>query len=181
MQELNLGMTIQDIISRFNRNRVGSKPAVFLSFLPAITQVPWRDRTLDEFIRYFVYESLISSDPEAPVEISVRRRTALKDLTAFLGIQPSYWVQIRLNGRGLTIRPQTIEDLFAEVGYRCDEWVGSESTTERLGIFASFDAPRQTMVFSTSTIRGRQRFDLLLPITEPTHMPVQLNQSPSLC
>lgn len=44
-------------------------------------------------------------------------------------------VELRISGRGLKIGEQSVEDLFAEVGYRCEEWVGIERSDARLGIW----------------------------------------------
>ena len=102
----------------------------------------------------------------AAVEISLRRRSLLKDLTAFVGLQPSYWVQLRISGRGLKIVEQIIEDLFAEVGYRCEEWVGVEGSDARLGIFGTIDVPNKKMVFCLESTRHRLRCDLLVPVND---------------
>jgi hypothetical protein len=56
-------------------------------------------------------------------------------------------VQLRIAGRGLKLREQTIEDLFAEVGYRFEEWVGIQGSDARLGIFGTIDSPNVKMVF----------------------------------
>ena len=100
MERIDLGTIIQDSISKFSQNRIGAKPSVFVTLSPALTQVPWKDRTLKEFLRFFLYEALLTSDPDAPVEITLRRRFLLADLKAFVGVQPSYWVQVRISGRG---------------------------------------------------------------------------------
>ena len=96
MEQVNLGSVIEKSIARFSRNRIGDKPPVFVALTPALTQVPWKDRTLREFLQFFLYESFLTSHPDAAIEISLRRRMLLKDLTAFVGIQPSYWVQVRI-------------------------------------------------------------------------------------
>lgn len=95
MEQVNLGSVIEKSIARFNRNRIGDKPPVFVALTPALMQVPWKDRTLREFLQFFLYESLLTSHPDAAIEISLRRRLLLKELTAFVRIQPSYWVQVR--------------------------------------------------------------------------------------
>jgi hypothetical protein len=155
MERIDLGTIIQDSISKFNQNRIGDKPSVFVTLSPALTQVPWKDRTLKEFLRFFLYEALLTSDPDAPVEITLRRRFLLADLKAFVGVEPSYWVQVRISGRGLRIAENLVEDLFTEVGYRCEEWVGIDGSEARLGIFGSIDAPRLKMVFCIETKRHK--------------------------
>ena len=129
MEQVNLGSVIEQAITRSSQNRLGEKPPVFVALAPVLPKIPWRDAALRRFLQSFLYESLLTSDANAVVEISLRRRSLLKDLTAFVGVQPSYWVQLRISGRGLKIAEQTIEDLFAEVGYRCEEWSASRAPT----------------------------------------------------
>ena len=164
MEQVNLGSVIEQAISKVTRNRIGEKPPVFVTLSPALTQVPWKDSALKQFLQFFLYESLLTSDGNAAIDISLRRRSLLKDLTKFLGIDPSYWVQLRISGRGLKICEPLIEDLFAEVGYRCEEWVGMSGSSARLGIFGAVDAPRSKMVFCLESARHRLRCDLLVPV-----------------
>jgi len=165
MQQVNLGSVIEQAITRSSQNRLGEKPPVFVALAPVLPQAPWRDTALRRFLQSFIYESLLTSDASAAaVEISLRRRSLLKDLTAFVGVQPSYWVQLRIAGSGLRVREQTIEDLFAEVGYRCEEWVGIQGSDARLGIFGTIDTPNVKMVFCCESTRHRFRCDLLLPV-----------------
>ena len=170
MQRVNLGSVIEQAITRVTRNRIGEKPPVFVTLSPALTDVPWKDSSLKQFLQYFLYESLLTSDPSSAIEIALRRRSLLKDLTAFVGIQPSYWVQLRISGRGLKIAERPIEELFAEVGYRCEEWVGMDASNARLGIFGAIDTPKLKMVFCLELTRQRQKCDLLLPVHD--HHPV---------
>jgi hypothetical protein len=170
MERVNLGSVIEQAITRVTRNRIGEKPPVFVTLSPALTQVPWKDAALKQFLQFFLYESLLTSDAQNPVEISLRRRALLKDLTAFVGIQPSYWVQLRIAGRGLKIAERLIEDLFAEVGYRCEEWVGMDGSSARLGIFGTIDAEKK-MVFCLESMRQRLKCDLLLPVHDQRPIP----------
>jgi hypothetical protein len=140
--------------------------------------VPWKDRALKEFLQFFLYESLVTSLPDAPVEISLRRRVLLKDLTAFVGIQPSYGVQVRISGRGLQIAEPLIEELFSEVGYRCEEWVGIPGCETRLGIFGTIDAPDLKMVFCIESVKHRLRCDLLIPVIDDCPVPCLLENTP---
>ena len=178
MEQVNLGSVIEQAITKFTRNRIGDKPPVFVVLSPALTRVPWKDRTLGEFLQFFLYESLLTSHPDTAIEISLRRRLLLKDLTAFVGVQPSYWVQIRVSGRGLRIAEPLIEDLFAEVGYRCEEWIGVGGSEARLGIFGAIDAPKLKMVFCLESTRHRLRCDLLIPVIDDCPVPYLLESAP---
>jgi len=174
MERVNLGLVIEQAITKVTRNRIGQKPPVFVALSPALTLVPWKDSALKQFLQFFLYESLLTSDANAAIEISLRRRSLLKDLTAFVGIQPSYWVQLRISGRGLKIAENHIEDLFTEVGYRCEEWVGVTGSNAHLGIFGTMDAPKQKMVFCLESTRHRLRCDLLLPVHDGCPVPCLL-------
>jgi len=171
MENVNLGSVIEQAITRVTRNRIGETPPVFVTLSPALTQVPWKDSALKQFLKFFLYESLLTSDGNTAIEISLRRRSLLKDLTAFVGIQPSYWVQLRISGRGLKIVETHVEDLFGEVGYRCEEWVGMDGSGARLGIFGAIDAPNLKMVFCLESTRQRLKCDLLLPVNDNRPVP----------
>lgn len=177
MERVDLGAIIQDVISRFGKNRTGAKPHIFVTFSPVLTNIPWKNRTLEEFTRHFLYEALLTSTPGDAVEISLRRRSLLKDLNAFIGVQPCYWIQVRLSGRTLRISENLIEDLFSEVGFRCEEWVGVNGSDTRLGIFGTIDSPELKMVFCLDSQRYRLRCDLLLPIVDSRPAPIRMGNS----
>ncbi|MDP9129064.1 MAG: hypothetical protein M3N35_01635 [Candidatus Binatota bacterium] len=168
MGKLDIGAVIQEAISRFSQNRIGDKPPVFVTLAPAFTQVPWQNQTAEGFVRRFIYETLLTSDPDAPIEISLRRRSRLNDLNAFIGIKPSYWIQLRLSGRGIRVGEKLIDELFGELGFRVEEWVGIDGSDTRLGIFGTIDAPTLKMVFCLESVRHKLKCDLLLPIDDGT-------------
>ena len=168
MGKLDIGAVIQEAISRFSQNRIGNKPPVFVTLAPAFTQVPWQNQTAGNFVRRFIYEALLTSDPDAPIEISLRRRSRLNDLNAFIGIKPSYWIQLRLSGRGIRVGEKLIDELFGELGFRVEEWVGIDGSETRLGIFGTIDAPTLKMVFCLESVRLKLKCDLLLPIDDGT-------------
>ncbi|MGZ8435191.1 MAG: hypothetical protein ACXW6T_12745 [Candidatus Binatia bacterium] len=168
MGRLDIGAVIQEAISRFSQNRIGDKPPVFVTLAPAFTQVPWQNQTAGSFVRRFIYETLLTSDPDAPIEISLRRRSRLNDLNAFIGIKPSYWIQLRVSGRGIRVGEKLIDELFGELGFRVEEWVGIDGSDTRLGIFGTIDAPPVKMVFCLESVRYKLKCDLLLPIDDGT-------------
>jgi hypothetical protein len=170
MERINLGTWIEQTISNFGANRIGDKPPVFV-MISAMTDVAWHDRSLKEFVRIFLYECLLTNDPDAAMEVSVRNRGQLKDLAEFVGVRPSYWVQLRISGRGLRLFERLVEDLFADVGYRCQEWVGVEHSCARLGIFTAHKNPGLKIVFCLEISRHILKCDLLLPVFETFPVP----------
>ena len=170
MEKIDMATLVQDAVARFSRNRIGDKPPVSLTLSPAFAPVPWRDRGLKDFVRFFLYDTLISSDSDAAIEISLRQSLVLNDLNAFLGIGNSYWAQLRVAGRGLRVVDRFVEDLFADVGYRCDERVGVDGSSAQLGIFGCIEAPASKLVFCLETTRGRLICDLLVPVVDEASM-----------
>ena len=167
MEQIDLGWVIEEAIFKFSQNRIGDKPRVFVTRSPDLAQVPWKNHALKDFIRAFLYESLLTSNPDAAIDISLGRRLALDDLSAFLGIEePSYWLQLQVSGRGLRIVEPIIEELFDEVGYRREEWVGVEGSSARLGVFGAIDKPKHRIVFCLESSRHVFKYDLLLPIID---------------
>ncbi len=171
MEKIDLGTIVQQAIAKFSENRIGQKPPVFVMISGSLPHVPWHDRSLKEFARLFLYESLVTNDPDATVEVAVRRKNELKDLNRFVGIHPSYWIQMRVSGRGLKIMERLVEDLFAGLGYRCEEWVGAENSGARLGIFGTVHKPESKIVFCLELSRDILKCDLLLPIYETFPVP----------
>ncbi len=167
MEHVNIGSAIEQAISKFGQNRIGDQPPVFVMISPALTPIPWHDRSLKEFVRMFLYEVLLTNDPNAIIEIALRRKTELKDLNAFVGGRPSCWMQLRVAGRGLKVMEHLIDELFAEVGYRCEEWVGVQDSQARLGIFGNKNKPDMKMVFCVELSRSILKCDLLLPVFVP--------------
>lgn len=166
MEYINLGTVIEQALARFGQNRIGDRPSVFVTISPGVPEVPWHDQSLQRFVRLFLYESLLTNDPDAPIEISVKRQAHLADLNSFVGMKPSYWAQLRVSGRGLKVTEVLIADLFARIGYGCKEWIGIEGASVRLGIFAPDDKPELKMVFGVQSLRHRLRCDLLLPASD---------------
>jgi hypothetical protein len=171
MEHVNLGSVIEQAISKFTQNRIGAKPPVFVMISPASASVPWHDRSLKEFVRLFLYEVLLTNDPDATLEIALRRKVDLKDLSAFIGVHPACWVQLRVSGRGLKVMEHIVEELFAEIDYSCEEWVGVEDSSARLGIFGNETRPELKMVFCLESNRNILKCDLLLPIFAMIPMP----------
>lgn len=178
MEKLDIGTVIQEVIGRFSQNRSGDKPSVFVTLAPAMTQVPWENRSAEDFVRRFIYETLLTSDPEAPIEMSLRHRGCLNDLNAFVGIKPSYWIQLRVTGRGIRVGEKLIDELFDELGFRVEEWVGVVGSDTRLGIFGTIDAPAVKMVFCLESVRHKLKCDLLLPIGDGTTVTDRLSHDP---
>jgi len=171
MEKVDLAIIIQEAISKYGKNRTGDKPPVFVTLAPALTRVPWQNQTAEDFVRRFLYETLLTSDPDAAIEVSLRRRTCLNDLNDFIGVKPSYWIQLRVAGRGIRVAEHLIDELFGELGFRVEEWVGIDGSDTRLGIFGTIDAPKLKMVFCLESVRHKQRCDLLLPITDGNPAP----------
>jgi|KBSMisStaDraftv2_1062788.scaffolds.fasta_scaffold686558_1 hypothetical protein len=171
MERIDMPLVVQDALARFSRNRTGDKPPVSLILTPGFPPVVWPDRGLKDFVRYFLYDCLLSCNPDAPIKIALRQRPLLNDLSTFLGIHASYWVHLQVSGRGIRIVERFIEELFADVGYRCNEWIGVEGSSAQLGIFGAIDAPARKLVFCIKATAARLSCELFVPVEQTEALP----------
>jgi hypothetical protein len=167
MERIDLTKTIKEATATFCQNRIGDKPPISIPISDSVTDIPWPDRKLQELVKLFLYETLLTNDPDAKVTVSLRRRSALKGLGEFVGVQPSYWLHLRISGRGVRLCESFIDGFFSDVGYRCAEWVGVAESESRLGIFSSTDTPDIRLVFCLDIGQFGRKFDFLLPVREP--------------
>src|SRR5947208_17053993 len=100
MEQIELRSVIEEAIGQFSRNRIGDKPHMFLMIPSTLRVVPWRDRTLKELVRVFLYETLLTSHPDATLPISLRPRAELKALDPFVRVAPRSCLQSTFDGRG---------------------------------------------------------------------------------
>lgn len=166
MEKINLGTVVEEVIANFSRNRIGDRPPVFLMVSGAFPTTVLRDRGFKKFVRLFLYETLLTNDPDATVEVSLRKRSDLRDLARFVGEEPSHWVQLRVISRGLKVVERLLEDLLAAAGYCCDQWVGVEQSNRRLGIFGTIQGPDLRIIVCLQSNSRTRKCDLLVPICE---------------
>ena len=175
MERIDLAKTIQESTATFCQNRIGDKPPISFTVSPTVTDIPWPDRKLQELVKLFLYEALLTNDPEAEVTVSLRRRSQLKDLSEFVGVQPTYWLHLRISGRGVRLSEFFIDEFFSDIGYTCVEWVGVAESETRLGIFTAADKPEIKIVFCLDDNRLKRKFDLLLPVREQVALSGAIN------
>ena len=175
MERIDLAKTIKEATATFCQNRVGDKPPISVTVPALITDIPWPDRKLHELVKLFLYETLLTNDPNAEVVVSLRRRSELKDLSEFVGVQPSFWLHLRIAGRGVRLSESFINEFFNDLGYQCAEWVGVADSQTRLGIFKASSMPDTKIVFCLDDGRFMRKFDLLLPVREPVALPCDVN------
>jgi len=78
------------------------------------------------------------------------------------------------------VAEHVIDELFDELGFRVEEWIGIDKSDTRLGIFGAIDTPKLKMVFCLESVRHKQRCDLLLPIIDGTPIPeILISRQPS--
>lgn len=175
MERIDLTKTIKEATATFCQNRIGDKPPISVTVPAIMTDIPWPDRKLQELVKLFLYETLLTNDPEAEVTVSLRRRSQLKDLSEFVGVQPTYWLHLRISGRGVRLSEFFIDEFFSDIGYTCAEWVGVAESETRLGIFMAVGKPEIKIVFCLDDNRLKRKFDLLLPVREQVALSGAIN------
>jgi hypothetical protein len=163
MTELNLRVLIEDAVARFNEKRIGARPTVSATISPELSNVCVGDGRLGPFIGHLLYDVLVGSHPGTSLQVFARRRFALDDLQRFVGLEPLYWVQLGIAGRGAHISQDLIEERFARADYACGEWIVVEGTTALLAVFSSMKKDALKVVFCIDTAQAVKRCDLLIP------------------
>ena len=100
MNAINVAGVVAQAIAAFTQNRTGPRPSVRAKIPSDLPLISWRDPRLGQFIKRFLYDTLMASIPEVPVRVSVNARSRLSDLEAFVRLLPICWIQLRLEGRG---------------------------------------------------------------------------------
>jgi hypothetical protein len=65
MERIDLTKTIKEATATFCQNRIGDKPPISVTVPTIMTDIPWPDRKLQELVKLFLYETLLTNDPEA--------------------------------------------------------------------------------------------------------------------
>lgn len=169
--QVDLRSLIEDVILKFNQNRTGPKPIIFATIPPDLRRVYWDDDGLERFVKYFLYHALLTNSPEKPIHIIVHERTQLVDLEEFVSVAPPYWVQLRIQGDGSGVILSMVEEIFDDLGYRCEEWVAVEGCGAQLGIFRPTHKEVPKMVFCVDAGRAMRCCDFLIPVPEAELQP----------
>ncbi len=176
MSEIDLKSLIEEVVTKFNRNRTGAKPIVIVT-VPSELPNPFpQDARLAKLLKLFLYEVLLMNEPEAPVQLLVHKRNRLRDLEAFVGVSPQYWIQLRIAAHGPCIPEKLVEERSREVDYRCEEWVGVEDSDAQLVILSPMEANGQKMVFCVDASKQIRKCDFLIPVTQPLAFPMCSNE-----
>jgi hypothetical protein len=166
MNEINLTGLIEQAIAAFAQKHSGPRPRVRAKIRPDLPLISWRDSALGKFIGRFVYHALMASSPEVPVRVSLNERSRLSDLEAFVRLVPVGWIQLRIEGRGPGMTGGLIEELFRDIAYRCEEWVGVEGSESQLAIFCPENETEPKLVLCADISKPMWKFDLLIPLME---------------
>jgi hypothetical protein len=175
MKEFKLQGLIEEAIAKFAQNRSGPRSSVQAKIPPDLPLITWSDEGLPRFIKSFLYHALTVNNPETPVRIAVNERARLSDLEAFVRIVPVCWIQLRITGYGSAVTDGVIEDLFRELGYRSEEWVGVEGSESQLAIFSPCGGSEPKIVFCLNLARAMWKCDLLIPLSDTLIMPIDSN------
>jgi len=166
MPYVSLRSAIERGIELFRRNQSAAQPLVSVWIPAALSDFLWPDQRLKQFIRLVLYESLSNNNPNSSIEVTATRHARLEGLDHFVGVHPSYWLELRLSGPGFRMAATLVEELFNNMGYRCEEWVGTEASGTRLGIFALIHSPDHKIVIFLDSSHGVVNSDFLFPIHE---------------
>ena len=170
MNEINLSGLMEQAIVTFAQNRTGPRPGVRAKIPPDLPLVSWRDAALGKFIKRFLYHAFMASSPEVPLRVALNERSRLSDLEAFVRVVPVGWIQLRIEGRGPGMTGGLVEELFRDIAYRCEEWVGVEGSESQLAIFCPENETEPKLVLCADISKPMWKFDLLIPLMDRVYV-----------
>jgi hypothetical protein len=169
--ETNLKGLIDNVICKFRRNRTGPQPKVVVKIPVDLPLLFWYDDGLERFIKNFLYHALQVNNPEMPVHILVHQRNRLTDLEGFVGVNPLFWMQLRVEGHGPGMIESAVEEIFDGLGYRCEEWVGVEGSQSQLAIFKPIKKSEPKLVLCIESAKNVWKCDFLVPVSDSLLLP----------
>ncbi|HEX9442609.1 MAG TPA: hypothetical protein VGA73_00745 [Candidatus Binatia bacterium] len=170
--ETNLRELIGEAIDKFKLNRMGPQPKVLVKIPGDLPVILWQDEGLAKFVKNFLYHALLSNNPDTPIQILVHERHRLKDLEGFVGVFPLCWVQLRIEGHGAGMIESAVEEIFGDLGYRSEEWVGVEGSESQLGIFSPVDRQEPKLVLCIDSVKSAWKCDFLIPVSDRLLLPL---------
>jgi len=166
MAQIDLEEVVEGVISKFSRNRIGPKPRILAKIPPDLSPIFWQDDGLEKFVKQFLYHALLANNPDVPVLVMMHERARLADLESFVGVSPLCWIQLRIEGHGSGMIDSVVEEVFRDLGYHCEEWVGVEGSNTQLAIFSPREKEEPKMVLCFDIVKFMWKCDLLIPVAD---------------
>ena len=166
MREMNLTASMQGVVLRCNRllSRTGS--SVQLSKPFTSSKLLWPDRSLERLVERLTFQASLAVDPGRPVRIAIRQRKKMRDLEKFFGIHPSHWIQLKIARRGPAGFEGNAREILEDLGYSCEEWIGTNGSWPQLGAFSFGTKRLLKLVFWAQWHNNVQKCELLIPVMQ---------------
>ena len=135
-----------------------------LSLPPELSGLWLTDQRLEKLIRHLAHRVSTAVAPGDSVRIAVRRRSKMRSLERFFKIRPAHWLLLKFVWRGSAGFEGRAQELMADLGFRCEEWIGMSGSWPQLGAYSLGRGGSLKLVFWAQWHRNIQRCDLLIPV-----------------
>jgi hypothetical protein len=164
MGQFNLGILIENVVLQFNRNRAGRKPAVLTMFPEDLSPILWPDQGLEVFLKRFVYDVLLMSNPETMVCIAATPRSMLKGFETETG--SLCWIQLTVRCEGPRNLENFVRERLGESGYICKSRIETGTPGTRLSTCKSHYKRGPKLVLHIDSSDAESDYHLLIPVPE---------------
>jgi hypothetical protein len=162
MGQFDLGILVESVVGRFNSNRTGHKPAVLTMFPRDLSPILWPDETLETFLKRFICDVLLMSNPETMVCIAAAPRSMLKGLENETG--RLCWIQLTVRCDGPRNLDNFVRERFGKLSVRARIEKGTP------GICPSTSKPfrerEPKLVLHIDNSDNQSDYHLLIPVQE---------------
>jgi hypothetical protein len=162
MGQFDLGILVERVVLQFNRNRAGRKPGVLTMFPRDLPPILWPDQGLEVFLKRFVYDVLLMSNPETMVCFAASPRSMLKGSET----DSVYWIQLTVRCEGPRNLENFVRERFGEAGYVCRSRIETGTPGTRLSASRSPYKRGPKLVLHIDNSNAESDYHLLIPVQE---------------
>jgi hypothetical protein len=173
MGQFDLGILIENVVLQFNRNRTGRKPAVLTMFPQDLSPIPWPDQGLEAFLKRFVYDVLLMSNPETMVCFAAAPRSMLKGFETETG--SFCWIQLTVRCEGPRNLENFVRERLGELGYACRSRIETGTPGTRLSTSKSPYKRGPKLVLHIDNSNAESDYHLLIPVQEKPKLDTSRN------
>jgi len=165
MRETNIAALTQCIV-RLSRKSLAKKEASIQLSLPAApASFLWHDGSLEALVHRIARKASLEVSPKRTIRIKVCQKTKMRSLENFFQIRPERWVELSISWCGPAAGFEIdIREMIANLGYRCEEWIGANESWPQLGAFSFGTKRLLKLLFWVQRQKNVQRCDLLIPV-----------------
>ncbi len=168
MRQINLATVVRDVVRRCNKLLLRTGTSILLSPPSCAPRLSWYDESLETLLERLALRASSNVDQGSHVRITVSQRRNMRGLEGFFDIRPSHWILLKIARKGRAGFETEARNILEDLGYRCDEWIGTEGSWPQMGAFSSGKMQAQRLMLWAQWYKNTQKYELIIPVVKPS-------------